>query len=193
MKFQCARLTKNPSEHELAGLNYEAVREAISEARWAPSLRLQVINGLRQSQGLISRELGDYRFQELVDETKQWPGGEDMFKQSEPDMAKFRRVAEEAVRSQLIDPDSARIEWPYGFLSGSWKPAFQKRIEGYWTCGLVNAKNRMGGYTGRTSFVAVISHEGVVKYVELGTGRDFDFCRLNVSTRSNCYRHRLKS
>ena len=32
----------------------------------------------------------------------------------------------------------------------------------------------MGGYTGRTSFVAVVSPTGVVQYVELGTGGDFD-------------------
>ena len=174
MKLQCATLIRNPNEHDLANLGYEAMREAISEAHWAPNLRPEVINGLRQAQGVISRQLGDSRFQALVDATEQWPGGEDMFRRSEPNMAQFRRVAEQAVRSRLIDPESARIEWPYNFLNGSWKPAFQKAIEGYWTCGLVNAKNRMGGYTGSTSFVVVVNHSAVVQYVELGTGRDFD-------------------
>ncbi len=174
MKLQCAAVAKNPNELNLANLAHEAARQAISEAYWAPSIRPAVIIGLRQSEGLISRQLGDARFQELVSATEKWPGGEDMFSRSEPDMVKFREVAEQAVRSRLIDPDSARIEWPFGFLSGSWKPAFQKKIDGYWTCGLVNAKNRMGGYTGRTSFVAVVSPAGLIQYVELGTGKDFD-------------------
>ena len=174
MRVQCAALTKNPNQLSLANMGYDALKEAIAEAHWAPSARPGVVAGLRQAEGMISGQLGEKRFRELVDATKQWPEGEQMYDHSEPDMGLFRQAAEQAVRSRLIDPDSARIEWPFGFLSGSWKPPFQKRIDGYWTCGLVNAKNRMGGYTGRTSFVAVVSPSGIVQYVELGTGRDFD-------------------
>ncbi len=174
MIVQCKSLTKSPNEHDLASLGYEATKLAIAEAHWAPNLRPAVINGLRQAQGAISRQLGDASFQKLVEATNQWPGGETMFKQSEPNMGQFRRVAEQAVVSRLIDPESARIEFPYGFMSGTWKPLFQKRIEGYWTCGRVNAKNRMGGYTGSTSFVVVLSPSAAIEYVELGTGKDFD-------------------
>lgn len=185
MKLQCKSLTKNPNEHDLAGLGYEATREAIAEAHWAPNLRPAVVNGLRQAQGTITRQLGDSSSQKLVDATQQWPGGENMFKQSEPDMAQFRRVAEQAVVSRLIDPESARIEWPYGFMSGTWKPVFQKKIEGYWTCGRVNAKNRMGGYTGSTSFVVVLTPSSVVQYVELGTGGDFDLLSAQCANSVN--------
>ena len=174
MKLQCKSFTKNPSEQDLASLGFEATKKAIAEAHWAPNARSAVINGLRQVQGPISRQLGEASFQELVEATKRWPAGENMFKQSEPDMSQFRRVAEQAVVSRLIDPESARIEFPYGFMSGAWKPLFQKKIEGYWTCGRVNAKNRMGGYTGSTSFVVVLSPNAAVQYVELGTGKDFD-------------------
>lgn len=174
MRLQCKSLTKNPNEHDLASLGYEATKQAIAEANWAPNLRPAVINGLRQAEGQISRQLGNASFQTLVEATQRWPGGENMFKQSEPDMSQFRRAAEKAVVSRLIDPESARIEFPYGFMNGTWKPVFQKKIEGYWTCGRVNAKNRMGGYTGSTSFVVVLNPSGGVQYVELGTGKDFD-------------------
>lgn len=174
MKLMCASVTKNPNQSYLAGLGFDAAKTAISEAHWAPNMRPGVIEMLRQMQGIITRQQGEARFKELVAATERWPGGGDMFKASEPDMENFRRAAEQALRSRLFDPDSARIEWPYGFLSGSWKPAFQKPIEGYWTCGLVNAKNRMGGYTGSHSFVVVVSPMGVVQYVETGTGKDFD-------------------
>ena len=174
MKLQCAALTKSPNAKNLANLGYDAAHKAISEAYWAPSMRPAVINGLRQTQGVISRELGDARYQELVSATEQWPGGESMSNNSEPDMGHFRRVAEQALITRLYDPESARIEWPYGFLNGYWKPLFQKKVEGYWTCGLINARNRMGGYVGAKSFVVVVSPDGIVKYVEMGTGDDFD-------------------
>lgn len=81
----------------------------------------------------------------------------------------------------MIDPESARIEWPNGFLVGSWTPPFSASIEGYWTCGRINARNRMGGYTGSTSFVAVLSPEGQIRYVALGEARDFDFISMQCA------------
>lgn len=184
MKLQCAGLAKNPNAQSVASLGYEAANEAIAEAHWAPSLRPAVISGLRQTQGMISRELGDARYQELVSATQKWPGGESMFKNSEPDMVKFRRIAEQALIGRLFDPESARIEWPYGFLNGYWKPLFQKKIEGYWTCGMINAKNRMGGYVGAKSFVVVVSPDAVVRYVEIGTGDDFDLLAAQCANSS---------
>lgn len=92
----------------------------------------------------------------------------------EPVWSKFRETAESQVRSRLVDPASAQFEWPFGFTYGTWKPLFGKRIEGYWTCGQVNAKNRMGGYTGATAFVVVMDNERATKYVEVGSGREFD-------------------
>jgi len=47
----------------------------------------------------------------------------------------------QAVREQLIDPDSAKFEAIY-----------KGKTEKHW-CGMVNAKNRMGGYAGATPFV----------------------------------------
>lgn len=55
-----------------------------------------------------------------------------------------RAMIEPAVRRGLIDPDSARFRW---------YP--QMRDDGIY-CGFVNAKNRMGGYTGFTLFMSLI-------------------------------------
>ena len=99
------------------------------------------------SEALITQSVGAAKFQELVALTKQWSGDEEAFARSTSDWTRFRARAEAALRARLIDPDSAKIEWPYGFLYGTWKPPFSKRIEGYWTCGLINARNRMGAYT----------------------------------------------
>lgn len=63
--------------------------------------------------------------------------------------ARLRAVAEAAIAGELLDPESARFEWPYGFVFGS----VGKDI-GYYTCGRVNARNRFGGYVGRRPFFA---------------------------------------
>lgn len=83
--------------------------------------------------------------------------------------------------AKLIDPESGRIEWPYGFLYGTWKPLLGKRVDGYWTCGLINARNRMGGYTGTTYFVVVLDPSGRVQYADMGSGRDFDILSSQCS------------
>ena len=83
---------------------------------------------------------------------------------AEPDWRGMREAAEAAIRGSLIDPTSAEFQWPHGFLLGSWKPFLQRHMTGYFNCGLVNAKNRMGGYTGSTAF-AVIMNDTSVSYV----------------------------
>lgn len=91
-----------------------------------------------------------------------------------PDWALFRQAGEKAVRARLVDPSSAQFEWPHGFLYGTWKPFLSKRVEGYWTCGQINARNRMGGYVGATYFVVVMDKSANVTFVDMGTGKDFD-------------------
>lgn len=86
----------------------------------------------------------------------------------------LRSAAEAAVRARLVDPDSARFEWPYGFTRGGYKPFLQKRIFGNVTCGIVNARNRMGGYAGSHSFAVVLDDSGVPLYVEIGTDDRYD-------------------
>lgn len=175
IKVQCASLSSNSEQYNLAQFTFEAMQMLVEDARWAPPMRTDVIRRLRASEGLITQGLGVARFQELVTVTRSWPGGERMFEESAPDWALFRRNSEVSLRARLIDPDSARIEWPYGFTYGTWKPILSKRVEGYWTCGSINARNRMGGYTGSTSFVVVLDPNGLVQFVDMGEARDFDF------------------
>lgn len=58
---------------------------------------------------------------------------------TEPSLEEFSAWAEPAIRAKLVEPETATIEWPYGFEQGEDGPA---------TCGRVNAKNRIGGYPG---------------------------------------------
>lgn len=181
LRFQCASVSKNAKNYNLGQLAYDVMRLMIEDATWARGPRASVVERLHQTEGLITQSLGAAKFAELVDLTRKWPGGEDAFAAAAPDWALFRRNAERALIAKLIDPDSARIEWPYGFIYGSWKPLLDKRIEGYWTCGSINARNRMGGYTGSTSFVVVLDHNGSVLYSDMGSGRDYDFLSMQCA------------
>jgi len=80
----------------------------------------------------------------------------------------FRDAAEAAVRAKLVDPNSAEFEWPNGFTQGWWKPFLAKRIYGHITCGWVNAKNRMGGYAGRSAFVVLLDDQHNVEFAQIG-------------------------
>lgn len=83
-----------------------------------------------------------------------------------PDWQAYRERAERAIISRLIDPDSAKISWLGGYYQGEFKPVLRPRTSGYVACGLVNAKNRMGGYTGDHSFVVVIDYDQL-RYLEI--------------------------
>lgn len=83
-----------------------------------------------------------------------------------PNWERFKELAEQAVRMRLVDPDSAKFSWMWGYQQGFYKPMLAKRVHGYTSCALVNARNRMGGYTGDTYFVVVIDDD-MVRYVEI--------------------------
>lgn len=67
-------------------------------------------------------------------------------------------LIEKAVKEQLRDPDSARFDWPNGFVR--YMPA--NGVETWATCGTVNAKNGYGGYTGKVAVLGAIDN-GVAK------------------------------
>jgi hypothetical protein len=185
LRLRCASVAHNPGKYNVPELTFQAMRMIIEDARWAPTARAEAIERLRAVEGSINQNLGASRFQQLVSDTKSWPGGERMFDASEPDWALFRRNSEIALRDRMVDPDSARIEWPYGFLLGSWRPLFSlKQIDGYWTCGLINARNRMGGYNGSAPFVIVLDRPGTVKFVDVSGTDSFEpvrnQCNLSV-------------
>jgi hypothetical protein len=85
-----------------------------------------------------------------------------------PEWEQFRALAEANIRDRLIDPESARIEWLGQYHKGEFKPFLEKRVAGYIGCGTVNARNRMGGYVGRTNFV-VVADFGRILFAEVGS------------------------
>ena len=79
-----------------------------------------------------------------------------------PEWEEYRQMAEAHIRAQLIDPDSARINWLGSYYRGEFKIMLGGRTYGYVACGTVNSKNRMGGYAGSTPFVVVIDYGRVL-------------------------------
>lgn len=72
---------------------------------------------------------------------------------------------ESAIRAKLFDPNSAEFQW-----SGRWREdidfkawRWSKAVHGDVTCGRVNARNRMGGYVGQSTFLAVVANGAVVQ------------------------------
>lgn len=88
-----------------------------------------------------------------------------------PDWQTYRERAERAIISRLVDPESARISWTGGYYQGEFKPVLRPRTSGYVACGMVNAKNRMGGYSGDHAFVVVIDHD-LLRYIELDSSEN---------------------
>lgn len=82
-----------------------------------------------------------------------------------PDWAVVKAQIEAAIVNRLVDPESARIEWSYGFKWGGYKPMLQKRIHGWTTCVFVNGRNRMGGYSG--SKPAIVVYNSGIRYLEI--------------------------
>ena len=79
----------------------------------------------------------------------------------EPDWGAMKKAAEDDILARLVDPDSAKFDWRYGFVLGVWSPKWARTsTRGYFTCGTVNSRNRMGGYGGPSSFVALFDGIG---------------------------------
>lgn len=77
------------------------------------------------------------------------------------ELQRMRAVIQE-LNSTLIDPGSAHINLPYGFTPMTRWRIWGVEMTGFFTCGVVNSRNRMGGYVGKTAFLAHISSQGQV-------------------------------
>jgi len=86
-----------------------------------------------------------------------------------------KKNIEDAVKEKLIDPDSAKFKFP------TYKG-------GLFYCGLVNSKNRYGGYAGFSVFqVAAMSGEsGSTSFYVLGVG---DGDSGNEALKTTCAEH----
>lgn len=167
MKVRCAEVSQRFDQTELSEMAAITLEMAIDEARWDVEKRAVALQLLRQAQGSIIYSLGEPRYHALVDATRQWPGGERLYAQSEPDFVRFREVADAAVRERLHFPETAQITMPHGFILGVFRPFLDDNIEGYWTCGAVTA-GTPAGQTVKSAFVVVLSAEATVNFVQLG-------------------------
>jgi hypothetical protein len=83
-----------------------------------------------------------------------------------PDWARYKALAEPAIRAKLPDPAKWTIEWPNGYARDVW--ANWGRYPGYLTCGVLRASEPVPGFNPVTQFVVVIDHDEV-KRVDLSS------------------------
>jgi len=79
----------------------------------------------------------------------------------------YKEIVMHWLNKQLIDPDSARIEW-----SGEPKPSDvgkdSEAVSGYLVNFTVNARNRFGTYTGKQKHSVLIRNGEVIKSMGFG-------------------------
>lgn len=166
LRARCARVSRKPEAYPVQQWLDRKMQGTVALGGYAPNARRELAHALLKSR----IELSPPMYDTLVREVRDWDGGR-TWNSVQPDMDVLRRAAEHGVKRRLIDPQSAIIEMPFDFIYGSWTPAFSgTRFEGFMTCGSVNAKNRMGGYTGSSSFVAVVDENGTEKYTDMDSG-----------------------
>lgn len=99
---------------------------------------------------------------------------------TQPNWEEFRSTGERELLGRLVDPSSAQISWPYLATQGSLKAFMGRTAFGYWSCGLVNAKNRMGGYTGATFFL-IMQKNGLVTSLDIGQSDGLDTATITCT------------
>jgi hypothetical protein len=82
--------------------------------------------------------------------------------------AAAEKAAAAYISDMLVDPDSAKFTFLAYRRGHKIQAPFydQNRMFGFFMCGTVNAKNRMGGYSGRSTFVVFFdpARQDVVTY-----------------------------
>jgi Short C-terminal domain len=163
LRTRCARVSRKATEYPIQEWVDKSMRNNIAMGAYAKDSRLELAKALLKARF----DTSPTTYASLTAEVKAWDDGK-TWSQIQPDYAAMKQAAERGVKGRLIDPQSAIIEMPYDFIYGTWSPAFTgSRFEGFMTCGTVNAKNRMGGYTGSTYFISVIDETGFEKYTDM--------------------------
>jgi hypothetical protein len=79
----------------------------------------------------------------------------------------YKEIVMQWLNTQLLDPDSARIEW-----SGEPKPSDMTKggaaVSGYLVNFTVNARNRFGSFTGKQKHSVLIRNGEVIKSMGFG-------------------------
>ena len=86
----------------------------------------------------------------------------------------MKLAGEIAIKGRLIDPESARFEWPYDLIPGRIKMSKKGDVEGWLSCGRVNSKNRMGGYSGAVR-VLIFGRQPDIFVAEIGDPDDISY------------------
>jgi hypothetical protein len=74
----------------------------------------------------------------------------------------YQEIVVAYMEEVLIDPDSARYSGWKGPNHGTAQDLFGRNVIGWLVCADINAKNRMGGYTGRQQYFFLIHGDKVV-------------------------------
>jgi hypothetical protein len=96
-----------------------------------------------------------------------------------PTAEQYTAAVQETIRNQLNEPDSAEFYFPHAAFKGWYRPKAGDAQFGYWTCGMVNAKNSSGAFTGYDYFVAVYNNGQVIYSNVVSSPDDPDFTRAN--------------
>lgn len=174
----CTEFSRGDQTVEKARIAYQVLSSTISATSRLPDKQKAVVETLRESETTINAGLGNARYLELVASVQAWPSGNALWASTEPDWSTIIVRVEQSLRSTLVDPDSGKFEWTHGFVLGHWRPAFKEPIAGYWTCGRVNARNRMGGFTGFASFVVVVGPNGGIRFSQMDNGPSDNWVEL---------------
>lgn len=77
---------------------------------------------------------------------------------------RWTRAVVSDLQGSLVDPYSAHLSLPFGFtpVLSKWKISGVDTTA-YFTCGVVNLRNRMGGYVGNTVFIGIVYPNGTVE------------------------------
>jgi hypothetical protein len=79
----------------------------------------------------------------------------------------YKEIIMQWLNTQLIDPDSARIEWN-GEPKSSDVGKGSEALSGYLVNFTVNARNRFGSYTGKQKHSVLIRNGAVIKSMGFG-------------------------
>ncbi len=78
----------------------------------------------------------------------------------------YEKAIKAIIEPYLLDPYSAIFTFTHP--QKGWNKLGSEPIYGWFLCGTINAKNRMGGYVGAKPFYAMIKNEIVVNLVHEG-------------------------
>lgn len=163
LRISCATVSRKSDEYPIQTWRDMVLEQTIAIGDNVPSARPELAKTLLKSRIVTSNSV----YRAMVDKVIAWDDGS-IWGEVQPDYRLLRSASERGVLGRLIDPNSAIIELPYDYIYGTWTSGFgRSSVEGFITCGTVNARNRMGGYTGSSYFVSVVNETGIALLTDL--------------------------